>query len=229
MTAANAAWDDPAGGDLPVPDPVLPNTGFTRERRAALRAVEKRERAVEDAMGVVRVAEAVVDAAAVGSIAAMKASERLATARRRLASAEDALVDARADLDDTEGLAQAAQSQSQAPSAPQLFFHSLPDFVTWLCVFYRRPLLGKSMGLRWESRWFESREAVMRLDALWRAFESLRLDGATGISVWLRDHVDYHMGVLMSESGPFSSSRVAAEVKDPLPCDQPPPGMFQEW
>ena len=37
----------------------------------------------------------------------------------------------------------------------------------------------------------------MRRDALWRSWEHLRQDPATGISVWLKDHCDYDMTVLL--------------------------------
>jgi Domain of unknown function (DUF4913) len=38
---------------------------------------------------------------------------------------------------------------------------------------------------------------------LWRAWEHLRLDCATGISVWFKDHEDHHMSVLLDPRGPF--------------------------
>ena len=46
-------------------------------------------------------------------------------------------------------------------------------------------------------------EAVARVAALWRAWEHLRLDPATGMSIWWRDHADHHMRVLMDPHGPF--------------------------
>ncbi|WP_306914878.1 MULTISPECIES: DUF4913 domain-containing protein [unclassified Arthrobacter] len=45
--------------------------------------------------------------------------------------------------------------------------------------------------------WYFHPEAVSRVEALWRAWEHLRLDGATGISVWFKDHADHHMSVLL--------------------------------
>ncbi|MEJ7784942.1 MAG: DUF4913 domain-containing protein [Solirubrobacteraceae bacterium] len=36
---------------------------------------------------------------------------------------------------------------------------------------------------------------MSRLEALWRSWEYLRLDGNLGISVWMRDHLDHHMAV----------------------------------
>ncbi|WP_221186477.1 DUF4913 domain-containing protein [Terracoccus luteus] len=41
---------------------------------------------------------------------------------------------------------------------------------------------------------------------MWRAWEALRLDPATGMSVWWRDHADHHMTVLFSPEGPFAGA-----------------------
>ena len=47
------------------------------------------------------------------------------------------------------------------------------------------------------------------------------------MSVWWRDHADYHMAVLMEESGPFAAAEVTQTKKgDPLPYEAPPPGLF---
>lgn len=86
----------------------------------------------------------------------------------------------------------------------------------------------RSGGARWSSRWWESPEALMRLDAIWRAYESLRNDPATGISVWLRDHFDVHISVLMSETGPFAKSRDTSEIGEPPPHEPPPAVMFPD-
>ncbi|WP_370460793.1 DUF4913 domain-containing protein [Pseudarthrobacter sp. GA104] len=49
----------------------------------------------------------------------------------------------------------------------------------------------------WCPRWWNRPEAISRLEALWRAWEHLRLDGATGMTVWWRDHATHHMGILL--------------------------------
>ncbi|MFJ6171984.1 DUF4913 domain-containing protein [Curtobacterium sp. NPDC092190] len=53
-----------------------------------------------------------------------------------------------------------------------------------------------------------------------------RDDGATGMSVWWRDHADHHMGVLMSPAGPFGKSSGTTDPGEPLPYMAPPPGLF---
>ncbi|MCU1531289.1 MAG: hypothetical protein JWO49_860 [Arthrobacter sp.] len=79
--------------------------------------------------------------------------------------------------------------------------------------------------------WWKHEEAISRLEALWRAWKFLRLDGSTGISVWWRDHADHHMGVLLSADGPFKGCNPvagghAANKLKALPCDSPPKGLF---
>ena len=72
-------------------------------------------------------------------------------------------------------------------------------------------------------------EAVARLDALWRAWEHLRLDPATGMSVWFRDHADHHMTVLLSAAGPFQGcdGQHSTRPLEPLKVTPAPEGMFQ--
>ena len=77
-------------------------------------------------------------------------------------------------------------------------------------------------------RWWMHPEAVARLDALWRTWEHFRNDGATGMSVWWRDHADHHMSVLLSSAGPFSKTSGTTEPGDPLPYTAPPPGLFPD-
>lgn len=65
-------------------------------------------------------------------------------------------------------------------------------------------------------------------EALWRAWEHLRLDPATGMSVWLRDHADHHLGVLFSEHGPFAKATDESSHGTPLPYTPPPEGLFPD-
>ena len=111
---------------------------------------------------------------------------------------------------------------------PRLYYGSVDEFVReYLRHVYRRRIDGRNRV--WAARWWEHDEAVIRLEALWRAWEHLRLDPATGMSVWWRDHADYHMGVLMDEHGPFAAAEVIHTKKgDPLPYEAPPPGLFPD-
>lgn len=116
----------------------------------------------------------------------------------------------------------------EAPE-PELFYEDLVSFVQeHLAPSYRRSLSGTDRT--WCPSWWKHEEAIGRLEALWRAWEFLRLEGSTGMSVWWRDHADHHMGVLLSADGPFKGCKPvmgghATKLKA-LPCEEPPDGLF---
>lgn len=121
---------------------------------------------------------------------------------------------------------------SAAEAPPTLYYGSVDEFVReYLRHVYRRRIDGRNRV--WAARWWEHDEAVVRLEGLWRAWEHLRLDPSTGMSVWLRDHADYHMAVLMDPDGPFHAVDVEANENksrkgDPLPYLPPPTGLFPD-
>jgi len=111
---------------------------------------------------------------------------------------------------------------------PDLFYGSVDEFVReYLIKIYRRPV-GAQNGSKWAARYWEYPEALSRLDALWRAWEHLRLDPATGMSAWWRDHADHHMPVLLSPSGPFAASDDQNKRGEPLPYEAPDPDLFPD-
>lgn len=112
------------------------------------------------------------------------------------------------------------------PPPPGLQYRSVDAFVRALVVPVFRRNVGPRAEARWSARWWESAEAIMRLEAMWRSWESLRHDPATGISDWLKDHADHHLAVLMSPGGPFARSQDEAKATDPLPYTAPPDGLF---
>jgi hypothetical protein len=100
-------------------------------------------------------------------------------------------------------------------------FHSVEDFVSnFLALVTERRTGGPVV---WCSSWWSHPEAVARLTALWRAWEALRLEAATGMSNWWTLHFDPHMRVILDgERGPFSArqscqwtSAVSSAAKSP--------------
>lgn len=120
----------------------------------------------------------------------------------------------------------------EAAAEPSLYYGSVDEFLReYLRYAYRRRIDGRHRV--WAARWWEYDEAVIRLEALWRSWEHLRLDGTIGMSVWWRDHADHHMAVLMDPEGPFSAAdATAAENQckrgEPLPYQAPPAGLFPD-
>lgn len=109
---------------------------------------------------------------------------------------------------------------------PRLHYGSVDEFVReYLRHSYRRRIDGRNRV--WAARWWEHEEAIARLEALWRAWEASRLDGAGATIGWWRE-ADHHMAVLMDTSGPFASSSDTNAKNDPLPYEAPPAGMFPD-
>ena len=81
------------------------------------------------------------------------------------------------------------------------FFASLEEFVTeHFAPVYTR---AQSPTLRWCPKWWDHAEAIYRLEALWRSWETCRLDPRVGMANWLRNYLDPQLAVLTSPTGPF--------------------------
>ena len=123
---------------------------------------------------------------------------------------------------------QAAEPQPAEPADPPgRYYLTLEEWVgEWLFPVYRRSVLGHDRV--WCPQWWRHAEAVARLESLWRTWEHLRQDPATGLSVWFRDHADHHMTVLLDADGPFKGcdGRHSDRPLGELPHDPPPEGMF---
>ncbi|GAA0438982.1 DUF4913 domain-containing protein [Streptomyces luteireticuli] len=110
----------------------------------------------------------------------------------------------------------------------ELVFPTVKHFVEdYFAEVIRRNLHGSAT---WCPRWWAHTEALLRLTAVWRAWEHLRHDPALGMSNWMLQHADPHLRVLMDrDNGPFSAcspeghSRYAYE---PLPLEPADPAMW---
>ncbi len=143
-----------------------------------------------------------------------KAAEELAQAREAAAPSQGA----------TGAKAETGASGGDEPAA--LVYDSAEEFLhQHLLPLYNRPL--DSRNGKWCAQWFLHAEAVSRVDALWRAWEHLRLDASTGLSVWWKDHADVHMAVLLSQKGPFyACSSTRHNAPEPFPCEMAPEGWL---
>lgn len=128
-------------------------------------------------------------------------------------------------LDQITGTPDEQPPTGAAPAAPEPVFDNVDQFVSGYLVHVveRRPASGPTPGINWCDRWWAHPEAISRLYALWRAWESLRVnDPHTGISIWWRDHLDPHLAALTSDYGPFSRCGTRHHDPQPLPV-QPAP------
>lgn len=109
----------------------------------------------------------------------------------------------------------------------ELFYPHVAAFVEDRLVYLYTRRLGQQFI--WCPEWYRHAEALSRLDSIWRAWEHLRLDPATGMSVWWRDHADPHMMALLDPDGPFAACRNNQHTDypiPPLPVQEPPAGLF---
>lgn len=155
--------------------------------------------------------------------------EMLESLRERAGQAAVAAVTEQVEANDAAEEGQ--DDEGEAEPEETLYYGSVDEFVReYLRNVYRRAINGRSRV--WAARWWEYDEAVIRLEALWRSWEHLRMDPSTGMSVWWRDHADHHMAVLLDPDGPFSSAADADENKSkkgqPLPYAAPPEGLFPD-
>ncbi len=93
------------------------------------------------------------------------------------------------------------RSSSTVGGAPA--FPSVDAWVDgYFMVVFPRPVGGEH---RWCARWREHPEALTRFEALWRSWETLRLDPGLGIATWLTSFLDPQFAALTSRSGTFAA------------------------
>ena len=149
-----------------------------------------------------QLAEDVADlrATVAGLVAKVEAAERLAES-----------------LHENGAAAPAGAGPEQQPAAPPLIIKLAGDdydrelaalsiWVEYVLVPY---FLGEiSTTAPWCERWWEHEPAVVRLHALWLAWQELttpEVGGYTGPSVWARDHLRPTMDELRAPTGPFAA------------------------
>ncbi|MGW6398140.1 DUF4913 domain-containing protein [Streptomyces sp. NPDC055134] len=68
--------------------------------------------------------------------------------------------------------------------------------------------------------WFSHAQVFSRLDSMWRAWETLRWDGAMGMSNWWLHHVDPYVSALLDPvNGPFARCGEGHQRDEPLPIE----------
>jgi len=140
---------------------------------------------------------------------------QLAELQARLSRVED---DLRAALDAV------YEPPAIAPAEPTIepAFASLEAWVIeHFTQLYSRPLGAQ---WRWCASWWAHAEAISRLEALWRSWETLRLEPRLGMGIWYRDHLDHQLPILLGQTGPFARCTPDRHTDPaPLPVLNDPP------
>ncbi len=201
------AHEPPSSADLIVIERAERRLGQARDR--LLHAQEVGARAEAELAALEELSATDLEPTAV-----IAARLELAAAERAKDRAEAAVAEAR----------RAAQGAS--PMVPE--FASLDAFVEDFILPNWRHRMA---DLRWCATWWRHAEAVGRLEALWEAFEVLRLQPAPAMSLWWRDHLDPQMRALTAGTGTFgrcSATRhdTVHQQDDLWPCQPAPSGQF---
>lgn len=135
------------------------------------------------------------------------------------------------DLDPFAPDAPEVSGMEETKAQSQLIFPTLDAFVSeYLVHHFARPVQASAYDKEfiWCSSWWAHIEASSRLNALWRAWEALRLDETLGLADWWNNYADPTMRVLFAPKGPFQGC--TAEVHKPanpsLPVSPAPEGLF---
>lgn len=103
---------------------------------------------------------------------------------------------------DDERLTPGEPSLPDGAAPLQPVFDTLEAWVTeYFTVTFARSIGGE---IRWCAHWDQHAEAVTRLEALWRSWETLRLDPNLGIATWLTNYLDPQLAALLSRAGTFA-------------------------
>ena len=238
---------DPSLLDPSLLDAALLDAALLGAEPAAAPVDERIAAAVlreEDAAGAVEVAAVqLAELQEKGDTARSKivaAEHKLASAKRHHQAAREGIVRAQqkvaaeaADRVDREAAAADAERAAAAaePAAPALQFTTLPAFVAFFTELYRREVFEAPERV-WCPQWWQHAEAAARLEAIWRAYEALRHEPGTGMSVWFLVHVDPHMSQLLAPHGTFRGCHAkrghSTSPLPPFPLAEPPADWWPE-
>ena len=117
----------------------------------------------------------------------------------------------------------AAVFSGPATSGPATVAEPMYDTLDGWVGEYFAPTFTRPIGgeIRWCTQWAEHAEAVTRLEALWRSWETLRLDPAVGMATWLTNYLDPQLAALLSRSGTFAQCQPDRHsIQAPLPVSR---------
>lgn len=114
---------------------------------------------------------------------------------------------------------------------PQLVYSNAVEFFAELMARSYVREVNEGAPFAWCPEWYKHPEALIRMEAIWRAWEHLRLEPALGVSSWWLNHADPHMRILMDTEGPFKKCaydghKPPAPGKAALPHVLPEAGIF---
>ena len=129
--------------------------------------------------------------------------------------------------------AQSTSGHGPIEPKPELVYSSAVEFFAELLAQSYVREVNEGATFAWCPEWYKHPEALIRMEAIWRAWEHLRLEPALGISTWWLNHADPHMRILMDKEGPFKKCaydghKPPVPEKAALPHVTPEAGVFAD-
>lgn len=124
-----------------------------------------------------------------------------------------------------------AGGHSHAEPEPELVYSGAVEFFSELMAQSYVREVNEGAAYAWCPEWYKHPEALIRMEAIWRAWEHLRLEPALGVSTWWLNHADPHMRILMDKEGPFKKCaydghKTPGRDRTALPHKTPEAGIF---
>jgi hypothetical protein len=154
-----------------------------------------------------RVEQLVVDVARLAQelgdlTAALEPASRVGPEPRQRAADPEAIVDQLSILNPEVLLNPESRLNPSSGDATAPGYAQLEDWVEmYFLPTFQRPFGGE---LRWCTVWKEHAEAIVRLQALWRSWEALRVEPRLGMITWLTSYLGPQLDALLARSGPFA-------------------------
>ncbi|TCJ89981.1 DUF4913 domain-containing protein [Nocardia alba] len=127
------------------------------------------------------------------------------------------------------------ESEPEPEEKPRQLHHARLDLFVekYIAHTYRREVSrkGTESKIRWCPQWWDHAEAVGRLDALWMAWEQMRLGEGSEMAAWWTQFADPLMAALFDPEGVFKYCSVADGHRPSmkvLPTVPAPAGWFQD-
>lgn len=128
-----------------------------------------------------------------------------------------------------------AEEEAKPEEEPRKLHHARLDLFVekYIAHTYRREVSrqGTEGKIRWCPQWWDHAEAVGRLDALWMAWEQMRLGEGSEMAAWWTQFADPMMAALLDPEGVFKYCSVSDGHRPSmkiLPTVPAPAGWFQD-
>lgn len=119
--------------------------------------------------------------------------------------------------------------EATGPATYPLPDWAYPNCEKWFNGWFRHAIAGRfDNEHRWCAQWWRHNPVVLRVEEMWKAWESARLtDDPAALSAWWTGHADPHWRAITAEAGPLHLCNPREHTAgSPLAVTPTPPGWL---